>query len=91
MGPAVTKDPVPPPSHASGTADTSTDSSSTASDTSDKEEEQAPQKSNYDPPLVCSLSEAQCEAVKEGAYALSGQPSLETLQKYPYTWEAAPL
>ena len=72
------------PSRATTTSDSSTDSSTPSSGSSDKEDEP---KSEYHPAPLSSLSMAQWEAVKEGAYALCAGPSLESLIKYPHAWK----
>ena len=63
----------------SGTADSSSDSTSSDSSTSDEE---APERE--------SLTFDQLQAVREGATALCGQPTLEALIKHPYAWKQKP-
>ena len=69
---------------ATATSDSSTDSSTPTSGSSDEEDEP---KSEYRPPPLSSLSTAQREAIKEGAYGLCTRPSLEALKKYPHAWK----
>ena len=64
----------------SGMADSSSDSTSSGSATSDEE---APKLH----PERESLTFNQLQAVREGATALHGQPTLEALIKHPYAWK----
>ena len=59
--------------------DSSSDSDSSDMSTQEEEEPGASQRDPY--------TSLQKEYVKEGAYALKGQPTLESLMCYPYAWK----
>ena len=79
---------VSSPGQATTTFDSSTNSSTPTSVSSDEEDEPAEEpESEYHPPPLSSLSTAQCEAIKKGAYGLCAGPSLEALKKYLHAWK----
>ena len=66
--------------------DSSDDSSSDSSESSTPDSA-AETHSKNPKPMPDSLSLAQMEAVHEGAMGLQGEPTLESLLKYPHAWK----
>ena len=80
-----------PPASGEGTEDTSSSSSSSSGDEAPSPAAQKkPRKSAKSVKQTTDqepLTFAQLQYVKEGATALKGQPTLESLQKYPHAWK----